>query len=52
LTISHLHQSLLKLAGTLSWTNGCTAEARRPLSEAATLEPNADFIQERIKALP
>jgi len=31
---------------------GCTAEAWRLLSEAALLEPNAAFIQERIQALP
>jgi hypothetical protein len=30
---------------------GFIAEARRLLSEAAMLEPNADFIQERIKVL-
>jgi hypothetical protein len=32
--------------------NGCAGEARPLLSEAAMLEPNAQFIQERIQALP
>lgn len=32
--------------------DGCDAEARRLLFEAALLEPKADFIQERIAALP
>lgn len=30
---------------------GCTAEAKRLLWEAALLEPQADFIQERLKAM-
>jgi hypothetical protein len=31
---------------------GYTAEARRLLLEAAMLEPEADFVRDRIKALP
>ena len=30
---------------------GCTAEAKRLLFEAAMLEPEADFVRDRIKAL-
>lgn len=33
-------------------SNGGTIEARQLLDEAATLEPNAQFIQERLQALP
>jgi hypothetical protein len=32
--------------------DGCVAEARRLLLEAVMLEPRADFIRERIAALP
>ena len=31
---------------------GYTAEAKRLLWEAALLEPQADFIQDRLKAMP
>jgi hypothetical protein len=31
---------------------GYTAEAKRLLLEAAMLEPEADFVRDRIKALP
>lgn len=43
--------SLCAAADTLI-ANGSSAEGRQFLTEAATLEPNAQFIQERIQALP
>ncbi len=52
--IRHKMNLLFATAGRVDalLADGCIPEARRLLNEAALLEPNAGFIQERIKALP